>query len=181
MSTTTAPVVVDIAHFCRSTACATPARSANRSPRWPPSAYDGDPVRSIPCAREDGVGVADDMVDALMDEAWEASDIALFTTQSRHPKQINREQGKTACWDSFWDVDQVFYGHRARLVQREHRGPRTSNVGFLTPPWLRSSCWAADRRYLDSNSNAHSSPELLSSWSKRSAEPVIEPDFGGPR
>jgi ATP-dependent exoDNAse (exonuclease V) beta subunit len=35
-----------------------------------------------------------------------------MTTGSRHPEQIARQgQGNTAYWDSFWDAEQVFYGH----------------------------------------------------------------------
>jgi hypothetical protein len=77
-----------------------------------PSSYDGDPVRFVPCSGDVAVSTADDIVDRLLDEGWEPSDIALLTTQSRHPEQINREQdgGKAAYWDSFWDKDQVFYG-----------------------------------------------------------------------
>jgi len=34
------------------------------------------------------------------------------TTGSRHPEQKERQAaGNAAYWDSFWDADQVFYGH----------------------------------------------------------------------
>lgn len=39
-------------------------------------------------------------------------DVALLTTGSRHPEQVARqEDGPDAYWESFWDTDQVFYGH----------------------------------------------------------------------
>ena len=34
------------------------------------------------------------------------------TTGSRHPEQVARQaEGTGAYWDSFWDTEQVFYGH----------------------------------------------------------------------
>jgi ATP-dependent exoDNAse (exonuclease V) beta subunit len=36
----------------------------------------------------------------------------LLTTGSRHPEQVARQaEGNEAYWDSFWDAEQVFYGH----------------------------------------------------------------------
>lgn len=75
------------------------------------SDYDGPAVRFVPCAAGEAVARADDVVDELIDEGWQPSDIALLTTQSRHPEQLNRQaEGHDAYWDSFWDDDQVFYG-----------------------------------------------------------------------
>lgn len=75
------------------------------------SVYEGAPVRFIECAAGDAVERADDVVDQLLDEGWQESDLALLTTQSRHQEHLNREiNGKENYWDSFWDKDQVFYG-----------------------------------------------------------------------
>jgi len=42
----------------------------------------------------------------------EPPDIALPTTGSRHPEQASRTQsGAATYWESFWDAEQVFYGH----------------------------------------------------------------------
>jgi len=73
---------------------------------------DGDPVRFIPCAEDEAVSRADDAVDELLDEGWEPEHLALLTTGTRHPEQRARqERGQDAYWASFWDADQVFYGH----------------------------------------------------------------------
>ena len=41
-----------------------------------------------------------------------SEDVALLTTGSRHPEQKERQAaGHAAYWDTFWDTDQVFYGH----------------------------------------------------------------------
>ncbi|MCA1004088.1 NERD domain-containing protein [Rhodococcus hoagii] len=73
---------------------------------------DGPEVRFVPCSSADAVGVADDQIDALMDEGWRPEDVALLTTGSRHPEQVSRQQqGSEEYWKSFWDSDQVFYGH----------------------------------------------------------------------
>lgn len=73
---------------------------------------DGPEVRFLACDSEEALSVGDDQVEALMDEGWRAEDVALLTTGSRHPEQVGRQAaGNQAYWDSFWDVDQVFYGH----------------------------------------------------------------------
>lgn len=73
---------------------------------------DGPEVRFVACSSAEAVGVADDQVDALMDEGWRPEDVALLTTGSRHPEQVSRQQqGSEEYWKSFWDADQVFYGH----------------------------------------------------------------------
>jgi hypothetical protein len=47
-----------------------------------------------------------------MEEGWRPEDIAALATGSRHPEQSERQKdGHSASWDTFWDTDQVFYGH----------------------------------------------------------------------
>lgn len=94
---------------------------------------DGPEVRFVPCSREEAVGVGDDQVELLLDDGWRPEDVALLTTGSRHPEQVARqERGDEAYWDSFWDADQVFYGHvlgfkglerRAVVLVVDARGP----------------------------------------------------------
>ena len=73
---------------------------------------DGPAVRFVPCERDDALNVGDDEVDRLLEEGWRPEDVALLTTGSRHPEQMARQAaGTTAYWDSFWDAEQVFYGH----------------------------------------------------------------------
>lgn len=79
---------------------------------------DGDPVRFIPCTEEESVSIADDAVEALLAEGWLPGQVALLTTGSRHPEQVERQRQwqegqreQEAYWSSFWDSDQVFYGH----------------------------------------------------------------------
>ena len=73
---------------------------------------DGPQVRFAPCRHDEALSVADDQVDILLDEGWRPGDVALLTTSSRHPEQVSRQaEGVEAYWDSFWDGEQVFYGH----------------------------------------------------------------------
>ncbi|EHI11689.1 nuclease-related domain-containing DEAD/DEAH box helicase [Mycolicibacterium thermoresistibile] len=73
---------------------------------------DGPAVTFIPCDREEAMDVGDDQVDALLEQGWRPEDLALLTTGSRHPEQVARQaEGHKAYWDTFWDTDQVFYGH----------------------------------------------------------------------
>ena len=73
---------------------------------------DGPVVRFVDCAAKDALGCGDDEVDRLLDEGWRPEDIALLTTGSRHPEQAARQAvSQDEYWASFWDTDQVFYGH----------------------------------------------------------------------
>jgi ATP:corrinoid adenosyltransferase len=72
---------------------------------------DGPDVRFVPCTTEDALSVADDEVDTLLD-TWRPEDVALLATGHKHPEHAARqEDGQDAYWESFWDKDQVFYGH----------------------------------------------------------------------
>lgn len=73
---------------------------------------EGPAVTFVECSRDAALGVGDDQVELLFDEGWRPEDIALLTTGSRHPEQAERQRdGNKAYWDTFWDTDQVFYGH----------------------------------------------------------------------
>ena len=74
---------------------------------------DGPDVRFVPAGAEDALGVADDEVDALIDAGWKPESICLLTTGHRHPEQQAQtdRHGHIGYWRSFWDGDDVFYGH----------------------------------------------------------------------
>ncbi len=56
--------------------------------------------------------MADDQVEALLED-WDPAKVALLTTGHRHPEQkANFErEGPVGYWRSFWEGDDVFYGH----------------------------------------------------------------------
>ncbi len=74
---------------------------------------DGPSVTFLPATAANAVEVADDQVDALLDEGWAPADVALITTGRRHDEQVARQEseGQAGYWETFWDADQVFYGH----------------------------------------------------------------------
>ncbi len=73
---------------------------------------DGPAVKFVACSRGDAMNAGDDEVELLLEEGWRPEDVALLTTGTRHPEQKERQAaGNAAYWDSFWDADQVFYGH----------------------------------------------------------------------
>jgi RecA/RadA recombinase len=73
---------------------------------------DGPAVKFVACTAAEAMSVGDDEVDLLLDEGWRPEDVALLTTGSRHAEQVARQaEGNEAYWDSFWDAEQVFYGH----------------------------------------------------------------------
>ena len=73
----------------------------------------GADVTFVPCATEDAVAVADDQVDLLLTDGWKPQHVALLTVGSRHPAQaeLQRLRGHVGYWQSFWEDDDVFYGH----------------------------------------------------------------------
>jgi hypothetical protein len=73
---------------------------------------NGPEVRFVECATDDAMDAGDDAIDELLDEGWRPEDVALLTTGSRHIEQSQRQaRGQGEYWASFWDQDQVFYGH----------------------------------------------------------------------
>ncbi len=73
---------------------------------------EGPAVTFVACNRDDALSVGDDQIDVALGQGWRPEDVALLTTGSRHPEQAERQRdGNKAYWDTFWDADQVFYGH----------------------------------------------------------------------
>ena len=74
---------------------------------------DGAQVTFVASTARDAVSDADDQVDALLEGGWRPQDVALLTTGHRHPVQIDRgaDEDPDAYWRSFWEDDDVFYGH----------------------------------------------------------------------
>ncbi|WP_338751555.1 NERD domain-containing protein [Janibacter alittae] len=74
---------------------------------------DGPDVTFVPTSADDAVGTADDQVDLLIDEGWEPGHIALLTTGHRHPVQVERQEelGQDGYWRTFWEDEDVFFGH----------------------------------------------------------------------
>ncbi|MBX7435243.1 NERD domain-containing protein [Mycobacterium sp. Y57] len=73
---------------------------------------EGPAVRYVACPAADAMDAGDDEVERLLDEGWRPEDVALLTTGTRHPEQKERQAaGSAAYWASFWDAEQVFYGH----------------------------------------------------------------------
>jgi superfamily I DNA/RNA helicase len=73
---------------------------------------NGVPVQFVQCATEQALGAADDAIEALLDDGWPYEAVALLTTYRRHPEQAARQkEGPESYWSSFWDNEDVFYGH----------------------------------------------------------------------
>ena len=82
----------------------------------------GPAVRFVECPTTDALACADDEADALLDAGWRPQDVALLATGSRHPEQAARQAaGPEAYWESFWDDEQVFYGHVLSFKGLERR------------------------------------------------------------
>jgi hypothetical protein len=60
----------------------------------------------------DPIDAADSAVEVLLEAGWHPGNIALLTTGSRHPVQLELTEalGQYGYWRTYWD-DDVFYGH----------------------------------------------------------------------
>lgn len=75
---------------------------------------EGLPVRFVQCSTEDAVDVASDCVDRLIDEGWANNQIALLTTNRRHPIHLDHFENGTIdseYWPAFHAREEEFYGH----------------------------------------------------------------------
>lgn len=72
---------------------------------------DGADVHFLP-GGENPISVADDATELLLEVGWSPGNIALLTTGTRHPVQveITENHGQQGYWRSYWE-DDVFYGH----------------------------------------------------------------------
>jgi len=61
---------------------------------------------------DDAIDTADSAVERLLEMGWHPGNIALLTTGSRHPVQLELTEslGQRGYWQTYWD-DDVFYGH----------------------------------------------------------------------
>ena len=76
---------------------------------------DGPQVRFVPATADDALGVADDEVARLLEEdGWRTENVMMLTTGHRHPVQLERTgegDDQQAYWRTYWENDDVFYGH----------------------------------------------------------------------
>ncbi|MGH3653988.1 NERD domain-containing protein [Glutamicibacter sp.] len=75
---------------------------------------EGFAVRYVNCATDDAVDVASDCVDALLGEGWANNQIALLTTNRRHPIHQDHFENDTIdseYWPAFHRDEEEFYGH----------------------------------------------------------------------
>ncbi len=104
------PLVLD--HNLRNTRQIATSFSSLTPIRMRLGAVDGPDVRFVECSSDEALDQADDAVDVLLEEGWRPQDVALLTTGRRHPEQVQRQAaGQESYWASFWDEEQVFYGH----------------------------------------------------------------------
>ena len=74
---------------------------------------DGPPVTFIETTQESATKEAEKIIERLLLDGWKPSDICLITTGTKHDKHRALAEGskKVDYWNSFFDDDQVFYGH----------------------------------------------------------------------
>ncbi|MGV1037036.1 MAG: NERD domain-containing protein [Candidatus Nanopelagicales bacterium] len=92
---------------------------------------NGAPVTFIGCATNDVIACADDAAVALLDEGWEPRDVALLTTQHRHPVQVEQQSGDYGSyWKNLWSGDDIFYGTAAGFKGLERPAVVVAVDGF---------------------------------------------------
>lgn len=74
---------------------------------------DGPPVTFIETTQALATTEADKIVERLLLDGWSPEDICLITTGIKHDKHKELAEGpkKVDYWNSFFDDEQVFYGH----------------------------------------------------------------------
>lgn len=74
---------------------------------------EGPAVRFVAASPDEAIDAADDVVGVLLDRGWRPEHVALLTTGHRHPVQVERTDfhDQDGYWKTFWDEDDVFYGH----------------------------------------------------------------------
>jgi hypothetical protein len=76
---------------------------------------EGPVVRFVPAPRgDDALDVADEEVVRLLDDGWRPENVMMLTTGHRHPVQLERTgdgEDQKAYWRTYWEDDDVFYGH----------------------------------------------------------------------
>ena len=75
---------------------------------------EGPAVRFVPASADDALAAADDEIDRLLDDGWKTENVMLLTTGHRHPVQMERTgpgDDQERYWRTFWEDDDVFYGH----------------------------------------------------------------------
>ena len=105
------PLVLD--HCLRNTRQIHDAFGPLAPSRMYASGGDGPAVRFVPASAEDAIDVADGEVDKLLEAGWRPENVCLLTTGHRHPVQMERTDfhDQDGYWQTFWDTDDVFYGH----------------------------------------------------------------------
>lgn len=83
------------------------------APRMELRGGQGPEVSFVACSPEQTIEADDEQVEALVDEGWQAGDIALLTTGRRHPVQRERQEsvGYQDHWEEFWSGEDIFYSH----------------------------------------------------------------------
>lgn len=78
-----------------------------------PRGMQGPAVRLYDVPTKHVLTTVDDVVEGLLDEGFAPGQVALLTTQQRHPEQRNAVDvgGWAAYWDAFFAEEDVFYGH----------------------------------------------------------------------
>ncbi|MTB87587.1 hypothetical protein H9L21_05470 [Aeromicrobium senzhongii] len=74
---------------------------------------EGPAVRFVAASPDDALAAADDAVDALLDEGWNPGTSACSPPVDATPVQVERTDyhDQAGYWSTFFDEDDVFYGH----------------------------------------------------------------------
>lgn len=111
---------------------------------------EGPPVQFVECSPEDVIHAADDEIDPLLDGGWRPQDIAIITTGSRHDAQVERQRvGKTEYWLTFWNNDDIFYGHVTGIKGLERPVIVVAINGWKEPEKAREFLYVAVTRARD--------------------------------
>ncbi|MEV8181849.1 NERD domain-containing protein [Specibacter sp. NPDC078692] len=112
--------------------------------KFTPRGSTGLDVRRVECSPEEAIDVASDCVDALISDGWANNQIALLTTNTRHPIHQDFFESDTIdeYWREFHANEAEFYGHVLGFKGLER------SVVILSVDGFRDMERAAERLYV---------------------------------
>ena len=89
-----------------------PAEDTSTASRTPPIASTEPATTQVTQTTQTRLSAQTKSSTSFLKTGWRPMDVALLTVGSRHPEQVARQdEGQDEYWASFWDDEQVFYGH----------------------------------------------------------------------
>ena len=114
------------------------------------SGLDSTPVQFVETEESAAISASDKVVNELISQGWNSGDICVLTTNSKHQRHEKlQSQDKQAYWDSFFEGNDVFYGHVLGFKGLERRVVVLAVNGWKLPDQKKDLLYTAVTRARD--------------------------------